>query len=172
MIYRPEIDGLRAIAVLGVILYHCGSPLAPGGFLGVDIFFVISGYLITSILKTEVASGRMSLCAFYERRIRRLAPAFFVVMFCTTVAAWFLLPTHQMLDYGRSLAAASLLASNLLFWRGSGYFDLEAELRPLLHTWSLGVEEQFYIAYRTSGVSESHGNATARGVVSQINGHT
>ncbi len=147
MIYRPEVDGLRAVAVLGVILYHCGSPLAPGGFLGVDIFFVISGYLITSILMTEVASGRMSLGTFYERRVRRLAPAFFVVMLFTTLAAWLLLPTRQMLDYGRSLAAASLLASNILFWRGSGYFDLEADSRPLLHTWSLGVEEQFYIIY-------------------------
>ncbi len=147
MIYRPEIDGLRAIAVLGVIFYHCGSPLASGGFFGVDIFFVISGYLITSILMTNVATGRMSLSEFYARRVRRIAPAFFMVMFCTSVAAWFLLPTHQMLDYGRSLAAASLLVSNVLFWRGSGYFDLEAELRPLLHTWSLGVEEQFYIFY-------------------------
>ena len=96
---------------------------------------------------TNVATGRMSLSEFYARRVRRIAPAFFMVMFCTSVAAWFLLPTHQMLDYGRSLAAASLLVSNVLFWRGSGYFDLEAELRPLLHTWSLGVKEQFYIFY-------------------------
>jgi peptidoglycan/LPS O-acetylase OafA/YrhL len=147
MRHRPEIDGLRGIAVIAVVLFHARVTAVPGGYLGVDIFFVISGYLITTILVEEVATGRMSLARFYERRVRRIAPALGLVAFASLVPAWWLMPTQQMQDFGRSLVSVAVFAANLNFWRSSGYFDLSAEERPLLHTWSLGVEEQFYLLY-------------------------
>lgn len=144
---RPEIDGLRGIAVIAVILFHARVSGVPGGYLGVDIFFVISGYLITTILIEEVAGRHVSLAQFYERRVRRIAPALGLVVTVSLVPAWWLMPTVQMQDFGRSVVAAAAFAANLNFWRSSGYFDLSAEERPLLHTWSLGVEEQFYLLY-------------------------
>jgi len=145
--YRPDIDGLRAIAVLAVVMFHAGIPFISGGFIGVDVFFVISGYLITSIIVKEIRQGDFSLINFYERRIRRILPAFFVVvLFSTMIAyAWFLPPEFEA--YGKSIVAAALSVSNILFWNESGYFDSSADLKPLLHTWSLGVEEQFYIFF-------------------------
>ncbi|WP_300453414.1 acyltransferase family protein [Accumulibacter sp.] len=145
--YRPEIDGLRALAVLPVILFHAGIPGFGGGYVGVDIFFVISGFLITSIILAERQSGRFSLVAFYERRARRILPALFLVMLVSLLAAWFLLMPKQFKEFGQSLVAVSIFGSNVLFWLTSGYFDAAAEEKPLLHTWSLGVEEQYYLLF-------------------------
>jgi peptidoglycan/LPS O-acetylase OafA/YrhL len=145
--YRPDIDGLRAIAVLGVVLFHAGVQPLTGGFTGVDVFFVISGYLISSIIIKEIRRGDFSLTTFYERRIRRILPAFLVVVLFSAVLAYLLLLPRDFESFGKSLAAAGLSLSNILFWKESGYFDSSAELKPLLHTWSLGVEEQFYLFF-------------------------
>ena len=145
--YRREVDGLRALAVLPVILFHAGFPVFAGGFVGVDIFFVISGYLITGILIRELDAGQFSLLNFYERRARRILPALFVVMLACIPFAWAVMLPSEMKDFAQSFAAAALSVSNILFWLESGYFDQAAELKPLLHTWSLGVEEQFYILF-------------------------
>jgi peptidoglycan/LPS O-acetylase OafA/YrhL len=147
MIYRKEIDGLRALAVLPVILFHAGFELFSGGFIGVDVFFVISGYLITTIILAELEQGKFSLINFYERRARRILPALFLVMFVCIPFAWFWLLPSDMKDFSQSLVAVSFFASNILFWRESGYFDAAAELKPLLHTWSLAVEEQYYVLF-------------------------
>lgn len=147
MKYRKEIDGLRALAVLPVILFHAGFKTFEGGFVGVDVFFVISGYLITTILLTELEQGKFSIVNFYERRARRILPALFFVMLVCIPFAWFWLLPSDMKDFSQSLVAVSLFASNILFWRESGYFDTAAELKPLLHTWSLAVEEQYYLLF-------------------------
>lgn len=147
MQYRKEIDGLRAVAVLPVIFFHAGFPAFSGGFVGVDVFFVISGYLITGILLEEMDQGRFSILRFYERRARRILPALFtVVLFCFPFA-WAWMPPDQLRDFAKSVVAVVLFSSNVLFWQESGYFDTVAELKPLLHTWSLAVEEQFYIVF-------------------------
>ncbi len=145
--YRPEIDGLRTIAVLPVILFHAGISIFSGGYVGVDVFFVISGYLITSILLRELAEGRFSLVNFYERRARRILPALFVVMFACIPFAWVWMLPWQFAEFGRSLVAVVVFVSNIQFWRESGYFAATAEEKPLLHTWSLAVEEQYYILF-------------------------
>ncbi len=147
MKYRAEIDGLRAFAVLPVILFHAGFEWLSGGFIGVDIFFVISGYLITTIIITEMADGKFSLVNFYERRARRILPALFFVMAVCLPFAWFWLTPNDLKDFGQSLVAVSTFSSNILFWSESGYFDTVAELKPMLHTWSLAVEEQYYILF-------------------------
>jgi len=145
--HRPEIDGLRALAVLPVILFHAGFGLFGGGFVGVDVFFVISGFLITSIIVGDLRAGRFSIVRFYERRARRILPALFFVMAACLPAAWLWLLPHEAVAFGKSLISVSVFLSNVLFWRTSGYFDLAADEKPLLHTWSLGVEEQFYIVF-------------------------
>ena len=146
MTYRADIDGLRAIAVLAVVLFHFGVPGFQGGFVGVDIFFVISGFLIGGLLWRELReTGRIRLGAFYMRRIRRLAPAFFAMAIVSAVAAWFLLLPFDLREFGKGLVAAVLYLSNVLFYRQAGYFDSSAEEKVLLHSWSLSVEEQFYI---------------------------
>jgi peptidoglycan/LPS O-acetylase OafA/YrhL len=167
--YRRDIDGLRAIAVLAVVAFHAGlhapdaavlwvRPLSnrfanglarglPGGFVGVDIFFVISGFLIGGILLREQASGTFSIARFYERRIRRIVPALSAVLLFTFAAGWFALTPAAMDDLGRSTLAASLSAANIYFLRTSGYFDAPALQKPLLHMWSLAVEEQFYLVF-------------------------
>ena len=147
MKYRAEIDGLRAVAVIPVILFHAGFELFSGGFVGVDVFFVISGYLITTILIEDLENQRFSLVNFYERRARRILPALFFVMFVCIPFAWMWMLPSQMKDFSQSLVAVSLFASNVLFWRESGYFDAAAEEKPLLHTWSLAVEEQYYVIF-------------------------
>ncbi len=147
MHYRPEIDGLRALAVLPVILFHAGFELFSGGFVGVDIFFVISGYLITTIILSEMDKGVFSLKHFYERRARRILPALFLVMACSVPFAWMWLSPEELKGFWKSLGAVSTFSSNFLFLKESGYFDTEAELKPLLHTWSLAVEEQYYILF-------------------------
>jgi peptidoglycan/LPS O-acetylase OafA/YrhL len=145
--YRREIDGLRAIAVIPVILFHAGFEFFKGGFVGVDVFFVISGYLITSILLSEKERGTFSLLKFYERRARRILPALFVMMVVSMFFAWMWLLPRDMKDFSGSLAAVSIFSSNIFFWNASGYFDTTAELKPLLHTWSLAVEEQYYLLF-------------------------
>lgn len=147
MHYRPEIDGLRAVAIVPVILFHAGFEIFRGGFVGVDVFFVISGYLITSIILREQSKGEFSLRHFYERRARRILPAlFFVIACCIPVALLWMRPT-QLENFAGSVAATLLFASNFWFRKQTGYFDAEAEESPLLHTWSLAVEEQFYLFF-------------------------
>jgi peptidoglycan/LPS O-acetylase OafA/YrhL len=147
MDYRREIDGLRALAVLPVILFHAGFESFSGGFVGVDVFFVVSGYLITTIILAELEQGKFSIVNFYERRARRILPALFLVMLVCIPFAWFWLLPSDMKGFSQSLVAVSVFASNILFWRESGYFDTTAELKPLLHTWSLAVEEQYYVLF-------------------------
>ena len=144
--YRHDIDGLRAIAVLAVVLYHFGVPGITGGFVGVDIFFVISGFLIGGLLwREQEATGHIALGVFYTRRIRRLAPAYVAMALATAVVSWFVLLPFEFREFGKQLIAATVYLSNVFFWREAGYFDGSSEEKPLLHTWSLSVEEQFYI---------------------------
>ena len=145
--YRPEIDGLRAVAVIPVILFHAGFHPFSGGYVGVDVFFVISGYLITRIILSDLREGKFSLARFYERRARRILPALFFVMAVCIPFAWFILMPRDMKDFAQSMIAVSLFSSNILFYAESGYFAPSAELKPLLHTWSLAVEEQYYIVF-------------------------
>jgi peptidoglycan/LPS O-acetylase OafA/YrhL len=143
--YRADIDGLRAVAVLLVFAYHLGTARVKGGFIGVDVFFVISGYLIGSIILTEIGACRFSLMTFYERRVRRIVPALFVTLAVSAILAYrFFLPA-EMDEFAKSLLAATFSFSNILFYHQSGYFEGAASMKPLLHTWSLAVEEQFYI---------------------------
>jgi peptidoglycan/LPS O-acetylase OafA/YrhL len=145
MKYRPDIDGLRALAVLSVVLFHAGFTWLPGGFVGVDVFFVISGYLITRILIDEVGTSRFSIAHFYVRRARRILPALYFISFIVFfLGAIFLLPI-EFVGLSKTILATNLFGSNFLFWKQDNYFDTSAELKPLLHTWSLAVEEQFYI---------------------------
>jgi peptidoglycan/LPS O-acetylase OafA/YrhL len=148
--YRADIDGLRAVAVASVIVYHLRSDWLPGGFVGVDVFFVISGYLITRVIQEDLERGRFSFAGFYQRRIRRILPALTAMaLVCTVVAAWLLAP-GDLAAYGRSLLAMSCFVSNLFFAqmdRKMGYFGDAAQSQGLLHTWSLSVEEQFYLVY-------------------------
>jgi peptidoglycan/LPS O-acetylase OafA/YrhL len=143
--YRPEIDGLRAIAVLPVILFHSGIGIFSGGYVGVDVFFVISGYLITTIILAELDKESFSITNFYERRARRILPVlFFIVLFCVPFALYVLLP-DALVKFGHSLIAVPTFSSNVLFWSERGYFGTASEMKPLVHTWSLAVEEQFYL---------------------------
>lgn len=145
--YRPDIDGLRAIAVVAVILYHAGVEPISGGFTGVDVFFVISGFLITSIIVAKVDAGCFSIVDFWERRVRRIIPPLVVVATISLAGSFLLLFPEDYKDFSRSLAAIAVFSSNFLFWLGAGYFDSPAELKPLLHTWSLAIEEQFYLLF-------------------------
>jgi peptidoglycan/LPS O-acetylase OafA/YrhL len=146
--YRKEIDGLRAIAILPVIWLHSGLPYITGGFLGVDVFFVISGFLITSILLKEFAAGNFSLVEFYGRRSRRILPALFVVIIVTSIIVPLVSDNPKFIgDYGSSVLSTIFFGSNIYFWQTSGYFGTESELSPMLHTWSLAVEEQYYIFF-------------------------
>lgn len=145
--YRPEIDGLRAIAVVPVILFHAGFDTFNGGYTGVDVFFVISGFLITSIIYSELQQGKFSLTNFYERRARRILPLMFCVLLVSLPFAWYSLFTVDMIDFFESLIAIPLFSSNFLFAAESNYFDTSVDLKPLLHTWSLAVEEQYYILF-------------------------
>lgn len=147
MNYRPDIDGLRALAVIPVVLFHAGWAGFSGGYVGVDVFFVISGYLITRLIYDEMNTGRFSVARFYERRIRRIFPALFAVLTASTVAAAFWFMPVDFDAFSNSLAGAALSVSNFVFWREDGYFAGPSDLKPLLHTWSLGIEEQFYVAF-------------------------
>jgi peptidoglycan/LPS O-acetylase OafA/YrhL len=144
--YRPDLDGLRAIAIIAVVFYHAGLGFS-GGYVGVDVFFVISGYLITTLILKDLENDSFSMANFWERRIRRIFPALSVVVAVTCVAAWLLLLPEDLEKLGASVIAQSFLVSNFYFWRTTNYFGGANEEKPLLHTWSLAVEEQFYLVF-------------------------
>ena len=146
--YRPDIDGLRAIAVIAVVVFHLSEKLLPGGFVGVDIFFVISGFLITRLIHQEITrSNEFSFSHFYMRRVRRLYPAMLATFTLSILLAYLLLAPQHLVDFGRSLIFAVLSFSNVYFWQSADYFDFASQSKPLLHTWSLSVEEQFYMLW-------------------------
>jgi peptidoglycan/LPS O-acetylase OafA/YrhL len=145
--YRPDIDGLRAVAVLLVLNFHAFPDAIPGGFIGVDVFFVISGFLITGIIMREQERGRFSLIDFYNRRIRRIFPALIVVLCATLILGWFWMLPAAFAQLGSDTFASAAFLANIAFWLQSGYFDIEAARKPLLHLWSLGIEEQFYLLW-------------------------
>lgn len=145
--YRPDIDGLRALAVLAVIGFHAFPARVPGGFIGVDVFFVISGFLISGIILRGLEAKKFDFWEFYSRRIRRIFPALTVVLFSTLAMGWFLLLPDEYARLGKHIAAGALFVSNWILWGESGYFDIDATAKPLLHLWSLGVEEQFYLVW-------------------------
>ncbi len=147
MQYRKEIDGLRAVAVVPVILFHAGMPGVTGGYVGVDVFFVISGYLISTLILEEASQGRFSLLAFYERRARRILPALFLVLAVTILAACLLMTAGELQEFSYGVMGVATFASNIVFWNRSSYFRAESAQNPLLHTWSLGIEEQFYVLF-------------------------
>jgi len=147
MIYRKEIDGLRALAVLPVVFFHSGLEIFSGGYVGVDVFFVISGFLITSILLSDLNSDNFSLLNFYERRARRILPVLFLISFCTIPFAWIWLDPFALKEFSQSLVSVFTFSSNIYFYLKTSYFDVASESKPLLHTWSLAVEEQFYIIF-------------------------
>jgi peptidoglycan/LPS O-acetylase OafA/YrhL len=143
--HRADIDGLRGIAVMSVILYHFGTGMVGGGFSGVDIFFVISGFVISSSVLADLRADRFSISQFYVRRVRRIFPAFAAMTIVTSIAATAILLPSDLMDYSRSVVSTNLFVSNIYFWKSSGYFAAAAQTMPLLHTWSLAVEEQFYV---------------------------
>jgi peptidoglycan/LPS O-acetylase OafA/YrhL len=145
--YRPDIDGLRAVAILLVIIFHAYPKFLRGGFIGVDIFFVISGYLITSIILKNQSQNNFSLLDFYSRRIRRIFPALIVVLTFCLVAGWYALLGDEYERLGKHIAAGSIYISNFVLQSEAGYFDTDSELKPLLHLWSLAIEEQFYLVF-------------------------
>lgn len=149
MNYRPELDGLRAVAVLGVILFHLGVSGLSGGFVGVDVFFTLSGYLITGLILSGLETGTFAMGKFYVRRVRRLFPAALTVTALTGYAALHVVPETAIESLGKSVSASALSFSNFFFWSESGYFDESTDFKPLLHMWSLGVEEQFYVVWPT-----------------------
>lgn len=145
--YRPDVDGLRAVAVLAVLAYHAFPQSAPGGFAGVDVFFVISGFLITGIIVEGLKDGSFTFAGFYWRRVRRIFPALILVLAFSLALGWLVLLPDEFTMLGRHVAAGAGFVSNIVFWREAGYFDAAAELKPLLHLWSLGVEEQYYLVW-------------------------
>lgn len=145
--YRPDIDGLRAIAVLAVVFHHAFPTIIEGGFIGVDVFFVISGFLISTIIFNNLDSGRFTFAEFYARRIKRIFPALLLVLCATYLFGWYVLFIDEFSQLGKHVAAGASFISNFVFWSEAGYFDTSAAAKPLLHLWSLGVEEQFYIVW-------------------------
>jgi len=145
--YRADIDGLRALAVMAVIIFHTFPNILPGGFVGVDIFFVISGYLITQIILSDLSKGKFSATSFYARRIRRIFPALIAVLVATFLLGWNSFLPLELTSLGKNIVASALFSANLMLLSEAGYFDLAAHLKPLLHLWSLGIEEQFYLVW-------------------------
>jgi len=146
-VYRPDIDGLRGLAVLLVVVFHAFPTFLKGGFIGVDIFFVISGFLITTIISENLKQDRFSFLEFYTRRIKRIFPALLIVLITTHIFGWFSLSSGEYKQLGKHIVGGASFISNFFFWNESGYFDNSAETKPLLHLWSLGIEEQFYIFF-------------------------
>ena len=147
MTYLPFVDGLRAVAILAVVAYHALPWTLPGGFAGVDVFFVISGFLITRSIAAEMADGSFSVPTFFVRRARRLLPAALVCFFAVAILAGFILLPDAYLYFGRSLLSAILMYANIFFYKTGGYFSAPSLEKPLLHTWSLSVEDQFYLTW-------------------------
>ncbi len=145
--YRPAVDGLRGVAVLAVLGFHAFPETVTGGYVGVDVFFVISGFLITSIIARQLLHADFSFADFYWRRVRRLFPALILVLATTLALGWFLLLPNEFEQLGKHATAAAAFLANFALWRESGYFDTAAEFKPLLHLWSLGIEEQFYLVW-------------------------
>jgi peptidoglycan/LPS O-acetylase OafA/YrhL len=145
--YRPDIDGLRAIAVLSVIFFHAFPEWIPGGFIGVDIFFVISGYLISTIIYENLNRGVFSFREFYARRVMRIFPALIIVLVACFAFGWVTLLADEFSQLGKHIAGGAGFVSNIIFWNEAGYFDNSADTKPLLHLWSLGIEEQFYLIW-------------------------
>jgi peptidoglycan/LPS O-acetylase OafA/YrhL len=145
--YRPEIDGLRAFAILSVVIYHYFPNYLKGGFIGVDIFFVISGFLITGHIFKKLENGQFSFSHFFSRRIRRIFPALILVMICSLIFGWFVLLADEYNQLGKHVASASAFIYNFILASENGYFDNAAQTKPMLHLWSLAVEEQFYIIW-------------------------
>ncbi len=145
--YRGDIDGLRALAVLSVIAFHAFPRQCAGGFVGVDVFFVISGFLISTIIYQSLQRGSFSFIEFYARRARRIFPALIAVLVACAIAGWFLMLQSELQAFGKNIAAAAAFVANFAYYQQSGYFDETAALKPLLHLWSLGVEEQFYLVW-------------------------
>ncbi len=145
--YRPDIDGLRAIAVLTVVTFHAFPNFMKGGFIGVDVFFVISGFLISGIIFQNLEKERFIFSEFYSRRIKRIFPALSIVLLTTHLVGWFILLADEYKNLGKNIAAGAAFISNFILWKEAGYFDTSAETKPLLHLWSLGIEEQFYILW-------------------------
>src|SRR5438093_13692313 len=143
--YRPDIDGLRAVAVLSVIGFHADAAWVPGGYVGVDIFFVISGFLITSIICRQLHQDTFTFTDFYARRCKRIFPALLIVLAAVLFYGWIFLLPNEYERLGKHVAAGGAFISNFVFWGESGYFDKAAESKPLLHLWSLGIDEQFYL---------------------------
>lgn len=150
--YRPDIDGLRAIAVLLVVAYHAFPNWMSGGFVGVDVFFVISGFLISSIIVSEIRANRFSILGFYARRVRRIFPALLVVLCASAIIFWHVLLPHQFRAFSGHLISSALFFPNFAFWKETGYFAPAGETLPLLHLWSLGIEEQFYLVFPLAAV--------------------
>lgn len=166
---RADIDGLRALAVIPVVLFHARVSGFGGGFVGVDVFFVISGFLITGLIKHEIDRSAFSYFSFWERRARRLLPPMILVVAVTYLAAYQILFPEELKALGQSIVAISVFASNIHFWRKAGYFEAPSEMLPLLHTWSLAVEEQFYFLFPAVLVALSAAPLMRRiGVVSAI----
>jgi peptidoglycan/LPS O-acetylase OafA/YrhL len=145
--YRPEIDGLRCLAIVTILLFHADFKIFSGGYVGVDIFFVISGYLITGIILNEINDNKFSLIHFYERRARRILPNLLFIIILSTLFSWLFLNIYDLQSFGKSLLSVATFSSNFYFWLKSGYFSESTELIPLIHTWSLSVEEQFYLFF-------------------------
>jgi len=145
--YRPDIDGLRAVAVVFVLIFHAFPSVLPGGFIGVDVFFVISGFLITGIIVRQLGAGSFTLSGFYFRRMRRIFPALIVVLLATMTLGWFFFLPNEFVSLGKNVLAGALFFPNLMLLSEVGYFDVAAQLKPLLHLWSLGIEEQYYLAF-------------------------
>lgn len=145
--YRPDIDGLRAVAVISVVIFHAFPEWIKGGFIGVDIFFVISGFLISTIIFENLDKGTFSFSEFYARRVKRIFPALLLVLIAVLVFGWFVLLADEYKQLGKHVASGAGFISNIILWGEAGYFDNSAETKPLLHLWSLGIEEQFYIVW-------------------------
>jgi len=145
--YRSDVDGLRALAIVAVVLFHAGFSVVPGGFVGVDVFFVISGFLITGLITDELRQGEFSFWQFYARRVRRIFPALFAMLAAVLLAGYFILTPDEYQTLGASAAYSSAFMANVYFWLHTSYFDQYANTMPLLHLWSIGVEEQFYLIW-------------------------